>query len=181
MDFLSLRKQLKSQRLALSSQSVKNLSLAVTKNFFSLDFIDEKSNFFVYNSIKNEVDTAEIITILTARGKTIAYPFIDGLDLIPAIPKSNEFIVDCFGCKTPKDYTVMASVDVAIIPLVACDKNKNRIGYGKGYYDRFLSGKNTIKIGICYDFQVVDDITPNKWDVPLDYIITPTKIIGDIL
>ena len=181
MELLNVRKDMKSKRLALSLGEVKNLSLAVTKNLFSLDFIKKKQNFFIYNSIKNEVDTAEIISTLLKKNKTIAYPLISGLDLTPALPLDNEYRLDNFGCKTPKNYSVMTNIDVAIIPLVACDENKNRIGYGKGYYDRFLKGKNCIKIGLAYDFQVLKSITPNSWDIPLDIIITPTRVIGDIL
>ena len=181
MELLNVRKDMKSKRLGLSLNDVKNLSLAVTKNLFSLEFINKKQNFFIYNSIKNEVDTAEIITTLLYSGKTVAFPLINGLDLTPAIPLDYEYVLDVLGCKIPKNYSVMTNVDVAIIPLVACDENKNRIGYGKGYYDRFLKDKNCIKIGLAYDFQVLKNITPNSWDIPLDYIITPTRIIGDIL
>lgn len=179
MNILDLRKELKLKRLALNNDSVEKLSTSIRKNFFFLNFIKEKTNFFIYNSIKNEVDTKYIIDFLQKMGKTIAFPVIDGEDLIPAIPISDNYVLDYFGCKIPKDYTVMEKVEVAVIPLVACDKNKNRIGYGKGYYDRFLQDKTCIKVGLAYDFQVIDSITPNPWDVPLDYIITPTKIIKD--
>ena len=179
MNLFSLRKELKLKRLALDDNTLRNLSLIINKKFLSLDFIKDKTNFFIYNSIKNEVETAEIINCLLGQSKIISYPIIDGENLIPAIPTSTDFTLDCFGCKIPKDYTVMQKVEVAVIPLVACDKNKNRIGYGKGYYDRFLRDKTCIKVGLAYDFQVIDNITPNKWDVPLDYVITPTKIIKD--
>ena len=179
MNILDLRKELKLKRLALNSDDVEKLSTSIRKNFFSLNFIMEKTNFFIYNSIKNEVDTKYIIDFLEKMGKTIAFPIVDGENLIPAIPTSDNYTLDCFGCKIPKDYIVMEKVEVAVIPLVACDKSKNRIGYGKGYYDRFLKDKTCIKVGLAYDFQVIDSITPNTWDVPLDYIITPTKIIKD--
>ena len=179
MDLSALRNQIKSQRLSLSKSEVISLSKQVENLLFTLDFIREKSNFFIYNSIKNEVETNGIISTLTALGKTVAFPLISGDNLISAIPKSSEFVLDRFGCKTPAYYTVMKSVDVAVIPLLACDENKNRVGYGKGYYDRFLKDKNCIKIGLAYDFQVIDSLTPNPWDVPLDIIITPTRIIGE--
>ena len=177
MDLSALRNQIKSQRLTLGANEVFALSKQVESLLFSLDFIREKSNFFIYNSIKNEVETSGLISVLTTLGKTVAFPLISGENLIPSIPKSSEFVLDRFGCKTPAYYTVMKSVDVAVIPLLACDENKNRVGYGKGYYDRFLKDKNCIKIGLAYDFQVKDNLTPNPWDVPLDIIITPTRII----
>ena len=81
--------------------------------------------------------------------------------MVAGIPVGKETTTDKFGVVIPKNYTVIENVDVAFIPLVACDKNKNRIGFGKGYYDKFLQNKNCIKVGICYDFQVVESITPN--------------------
>ena len=179
MDFLSLRRDIKSTRLSLDNSEVKALSRLVADNFFKINGLFESSNFFVYNSIKNEVETSEIVDILLKMGKSVSYPVISGENLISAIPTSNEYIKDCFGCKIPKDFTVMDKVDVAVIPLLACDENKNRIGYGKGFYDRYLKSKNCIKIGLAYDFQVVENFVPNPWDVPLDYIITPTRIIGE--
>lgn len=179
MDFLSLRRDIKSTRLSLDNSEVKALSRLVADIFFKIFAVDESSNFFVYNSIKNEVDTFEIIDRLLKMGKTVSYPVISKDNLVSAIPTSNEYEKDCFGCKIPKEYKVMDKVDVAVIPLLACDENKNRVGYGKGFYDRYLKGKKCIKIGLAYDFQVVENLVPNPWDVPLDYIITPTRIIGE--
>ena len=82
-----------------------------------------------------------------------------------------------FKIKEPSIYEIVFDVDVVIVPLVGCDKNLNRIGFGKGFYDRFLKDKKAYKIGVCYDFQVVDNLTVNEWDVKLNKIITPTKVI----
>lgn len=181
MDLNFLRNTVKLKRNALSKNEALALSLKVSNNFFSIDFIREKSTFFIYNSIKNEVDTSCIISRLTNLGKRLCYPLTVGNDMLAVEPTSNEWIVGDFGVKTPKDYSVIKDIDVAVIPLLLCDKNKNRVGYGKGYYDRFLKNKNIVKIGLAYDFQVVENLTPNEWDVPLDVIITPTRIIGELI
>ena len=66
--------------------------------------------------------------------------------------------------------------DILLVPVVAYDKNLNRIGYGGGFYDRYLSKinkrKKTIKIGLAYSFQEVKKISMNKYDVKLDFIVT---------
>ena len=173
----TLRKEIKEKRNALSLNQIKKYSDAIFKNFFSLEDVSEKQNFFVYNAIKNEVDTAKIILVLKKKGKEISYPLTLGDKLIAVIPNSDDWVTGDFGVKVPKNYQATKKVDVAIIPLLACDKKMNRLGYGKGYYDKFLKENECIKVGICYDFQVVESLTPNAWDVPLDYIITPTKII----
>lgn len=69
-------------------------------------------------------------------------------------------------------------IDVVFVPLIICDKKGHRIGYGKGYYDRFLSklDKNTIKIGISF-FQCIKKIPINNYDIALDYLIYPNGIL----
>ena len=65
---------------------------------------------------------------------------------------------------------------ILLIPLIAFDKNLNRVGYGGGFYDRYISrirkDKRILKIGIAYSFQKVKKIITNKYDIKLDYIIT---------
>lgn len=178
MELENLRKEIKNKRLNLTKTEVENYSNLIKNNLFSLDFLAKKTNFFIYNSIKNEVDTSEIISFLKAQNKVISYPVIIGENMLSAVPKTDEFERKNFGVLEPKNYLETTHVEVAIIPLLLCDKNKNRVGYGKGFYDRYLQGKNVIKIGLAYDFQIVNDLNPNPWDVPLDYIITPTKIIN---
>ncbi|MBO5926004.1 MAG: 5-formyltetrahydrofolate cyclo-ligase [Clostridia bacterium] len=176
MELNSLRKIIKNNRLNLTKEEVKSYSKLIEINLFSLPFLSEKINFFIYNSIKNEVETSGIIHRLKTLNKVVSYPVIEGENLISVVSKTGEFERGDFGVLVPKNYTITNNVEVAIIPLLLCDKNKNRVGYGKGYYDRFLKGKKIIKIGLAYDFQVVDRLTPNPWDVPLDYVVTPTKI-----
>lgn len=174
---LSVKKEIKTQRENLTSCEVELLSSAVLNNLISIDYLWEKSNFFVYNSFRNEVDTKKIISRLKALNKRVAYPITLGEEMVAGVPISKEFVKDKFGVLTPKDYTVLTEIDVAIIPLLLCDSKKNRVGYGKGYYDRFLSKTPCLKVGVCYDFQVVESLTPNPWDIPLDIIVTPTRVI----
>ena len=63
-----------------------------------------------------------------------------------------------------------------IIPGICFDKSKNRIGYGKGYYDKYLSNTNIKKIGLCYEEQITKEIKSDKTDIRLDYLITEIKI-----
>ena len=161
----------------MTAETVKNKSDLVVNNLFTLSFLFEKQNYFVYKSFKNEVETDKIIDRLTALNKTIAYPITFSDYMVAGIPIGDEITTDKFGVTIPKNYSVMQSPEVVFIPLIACDKNKNRIGFGKGYYDKFLQNRNCIKVGICYDFQVVDGIVPNPTDIPLDIIVTESKII----
>ena len=68
-------------------------------------------------------------------------------------------------------------VDLVIVPGVAFDSKKNRLGRGKGYYDRFFRKHKTLKIGVGFDFQLIDSVPLNNWDKRLDLIITPSNTI----
>ena len=175
MDSLQIRRAMKEQRQSLTKEQITELSNAVYNNFLSLK-ITAKSC-FIYKDFKGEVLTAPFIEYFKSLGAKISYPFIDGENMLAVIPTNSDFTTNNFGVKEPTEYVAIDNIDVAIIPLLACDKDKNRIGFGKGYYDRFLSNHPCLKIGICYDFQVLENVPVNNWDVPLDIIITDKRII----
>jgi len=74
-----------------------------------------------------------------------------------------------------ENYT--GKIDLVIVPGIAFDHKKNRLGRGKGYYDRFFDHLKTVKLGVCYDFQLLNSIPARNKDVRMDKIITPTQII----
>jgi 5-formyltetrahydrofolate cyclo-ligase len=91
--------------------------------------------------------------------------------------------VNNFGILEPKNTRIEIIPDLALVPLVAFDEKLNRIGYGKGYYDRSLKKikkhkKNMISVGIAYSFQKCREIPINKHDFKLDYIFTEQGIIS---
>ena len=91
--------------------------------------------------------------------------------------------VNKFGMLEPKDLGKDIIPDLIMVPLVAFDKHLNRIGYGKGYYDRSLKKiskikKNSISLGIAYSFQKCQKISTNKYDFKLDYVFTEKGIIN---
>jgi len=153
------------------------LSGIITKKALMLDIIKNNSDFMIYRSFRNEVRTDGIIKALLGMGKRVAFPITVGDDMIAAIPEGNSFRTDRFGIAIPEKYTVMDEPDVIFVPLIACDVKKNRIGFGKGYFDRYLRGRSAFKIGLCYDMQVVEHIEKMPWDVPLDIILSEKRVI----
>ncbi len=172
-----IRLEMKKKRAAMPYSDVVAYSDKIFDRVQSLKFLFEYENFFVYKDFKNEVGTQKLTEYLLDLGKTVAHPITIGEDMIAAIPDSADTALDGFGIEIPKSYSVMASPEVIFVPLLVCDESKNRIGFGRGYYDRYMKDKNAIKVGLCYDFQVVDGITANEWDVPLDIIVTERRII----
>ena len=172
-----IRTEIKKKRSSMTETEVFAYSDIIFDKIKELDFVFKKQNFMIYKDFKNEVKTDKIIDLLTRFGKTVAHPITLGDNMIAAIPQGNETTLDSFGIEIPKNYSIMDMPEVIFVPLVACDENKNRLGFGKGYYDKYLSGRKVLKIGLCYDFQVTKEIAAQPWDVPLDMIITEKRII----
>ncbi|MBQ3235278.1 MAG: 5-formyltetrahydrofolate cyclo-ligase [Clostridia bacterium] len=170
------RNKIKNLRKALTNSEVTALSNAVIDAVLTLDF-SKANNLFIYRSFNGEVDTNRLISYFLSNNKTVAYPVIKGDIMVAGIPNSNDFSPSKFGTEEPTKYLEMNKVDVCFLPLLLCDKQKNRVGYGKGFYDKFLSTHPCLKIGLGYDFQLVESLTPNPWDIPLDIIITDKQII----
>ncbi|MBO7214928.1 MAG: 5-formyltetrahydrofolate cyclo-ligase [Clostridia bacterium] len=171
-----LRSEMKAKRSALSTDEVTALSTLITNRVLTLDLKDYNS-VFIYRSFKNEVDTNRLIAYFLSQNKKLAYPVIKGDIMVAGAPKTSGENHSKFGTVEPTLYQELNDIDICFVPLIATDKNKNRIGFGKGYYDKFLKTHPCLKIGLCYDFQVVENITPNPWDIPLDIIVTESKII----
>lgn len=176
MNNIEIRKTIKEKRALLSSEQVLSLSKQILNNVLSLDFSVYK-NFFIYKSFNNEVETCEIISHFLSQNKVIAHPVIKGDYMIAGVPTNSETTLSKFKTLEPLNFKEMKEVDVCFLPLLAFDKNKNRLGYGKGYYDKFLSTHPCLKIGLAYSFQRDDEIKTNAFDVPLDIIVTENEII----
>ena len=151
------------KRLELSKDEVLAYSNNVIEKIKALDFYNEDLTIALYMPIKNEVE-------VKLDNKIICYPKVVGNDLIFYIPKCFEVgsfnVLEPIGEEIKKD-----DIDIIIVPLLFFDKDNNRVGYGKGYYDRYLSNYKGITIGVAYDFQEVDKIDVKKTDVKLNYII----------
>lgn len=172
-----IRCEMKKKRSSLSSSEVEASSKLIFEKIKTLDFIFDKQNFLIYKDFKNEVKTDKIISYLRLLNKTVAHPITTGENMIAAVPIGEGGARDAFGIEIPRNYSVMEAPEVIFVPLVACDENKNRLGFGKGFYDRYMSGRQVLKIGLCYDFQIVEAVSANEWDVPLDMIITEKRLI----
>lgn len=130
-------------------------------------------SFFVYNSFGTEADTKIIIAGLKQAGKEIYLPRVEG-NAITAVPYG-ETKRGAFGIEEPLGESYTGKIDVAVIPLLAVNERGYRLGYGKGYYDGFLKGKDIIKVGLGYGFQS-DEFTEDSWDEPLDAFLTERGI-----
>ena len=184
MNKTQLRITYKEKRAALSSEEIEEKSMTIANQLLKLP-VWERSYYHIFLSIpeKKEVDTEPLLHILQGKDKNVVISKADfetGLLQNYLLTDSTVIKINSWGIPEPVDGIEIPpeKIDVVFIPLLAFDKKGNRIGYGKGFYDRFLSGCSTkvIKIGLSF-FEAedeIEDISPE--DVPLDFCITPQKI-----
>ena len=185
-----LKDEIFRKRKSLPKSEVDEKSAAIREKLFSLNEFKDSKNILFYVSFNNEVDTIETIKELLKNKeenkKNIIVPYVEKNNPILQLSKLNSFDdlePKTFGILEPKDGKIKKfdanELGLVIVPGIAFDENGHRIGYGYGYYDRFLRklNKNKTKIGLCYDFQLVDKIPEEKHDVPMDIIITEKRIV----
>ena len=177
-----LRSYYKKKRLSLTKQEVDHLSQRVCKQLDKLSIWRLKHyHIFISISKYNELDTSSIINKLKSEKKIIIVPKISNNELVHiAINDQTEFSINEYGIKEPNNgnHFIIENLDLIFIPLLAYDLEGHRVGYGKGYYDRFLklTNKSSLKIGLSFfdPINKIQDIDDN--DVKLDYCITPTQV-----
>lgn len=171
------KKELRSHIKALKRQHTKvslieQSSLILNKLESHKDFIEAKT-VMLYSSLPDEVQTIEFIEKWRHK-KRIILPTVVGDDIIPVeLTDDTDFAIGDFNILEPQNKPYNGSYDLIIVPGVAFDKNGNRIGRGKGYYDRFLSKHMDIKrIGICFDFQLIEEVPTEDNDIRMHEIIS---------
>ena len=177
-----LRSHYKKKRLSLTKQEVDHLSQRVCKQLDKLNIWKLKHyHIFISISKYNELDTSSIINKLKSKQKIIIVPKISNNELVHvAINDETEFTLNEYGIKEPNDgnHFIIENLDIILIPLLAFDIQGHRVGYGKGYYDRFLklTNNNTLKIGLSFfdPINKIRDIDNN--DIKLDYCVTPKQV-----
>lgn len=177
-----LRKSFKKQRSLLDINQVKGLSKRIFENLLELNIWD-KSFYHLYlsNEINNEVETDEIVNLLFMKNKRVFVPKILGKDLLNIeIDNNTNYFLNQLGIREPissnqKDASLL---EVIFVPLLIFDKLGHRVGYGGGYYDKFLENikEDVLKIGLSL-FDPIDEIQDiEKHDISMDYIITPKRV-----
>lgn len=134
-------------------------------------------NLCIYNSTKSEVGTKKIISYYLDNGFNVFLPVSKEKDIaLVKIDKNTKYTKGLFGILEPQGEEVDAVIDTCITPLLGYDKNKNRLGKGKGYYDRFFAKHKCKKIALAYSCQEVDEIDASILDIKIDYIINENGV-----
>lgn len=184
MNKKTLRKEMLNIRNKLSNKFCILKSKKIFNNFKKYLFPKiKKGKVIIYNSFKNEVKTDKIIKFLINKGYKIYSPCIINKKIVPyRLYSPIKLFPGPYGILEPRKKVRLKSkekVSAVIIPGIAFDKTGNRLGFGMGYFDKFLSKikKNTLKIGLGYSFQILNKIPFTGNDIKMDIIITDKEII----
>lgn len=170
-----LRRKLLEIRKNIKNKDEKSEKIA--KTLLSQPFFEKAQTIMVYLSYRDEVDTLRLIEEMLALGKRLCAPVCKsgGVMVVKEFRSINELVSGAYGILEPQGEEV-TDIDLVIVPGVGFNERLHRIGYGAGYYDRFLQDFDSITCGLFYDEQRAD-FKEATHDLPLDYIITETKIL----
>ncbi len=180
-----IRTNIKGLKRELSLSQVRRYSDLIQSQLFQHPFYTSCSHLFCYVSFNQEVITRDIITMTLSQGKKVAVPKIVGDEMkFFFIESLEELKVGILGILEPtaekEAIPDHSEQNLMIVPGIAFDVSRNRIGYGKGYYDRYFMkqiGTKMHKVALAYDFQILKQLPVDDYDEKVDQIITQSGII----
>lgn len=168
---------MKAKRRMLTHDEIITKSLAIYNRL--VPYLENAGTVMCYLAAFNEPRTDQITEYLFGRGKQVAVPITGARTITPALLTPHDKLrTGAYGIREPEKYKEVniSDIDIALIPGIAFDTRGMRIGFGKGYYDRFLESFKGVKIGICYEFQVFSALNCDSHDVPMDMLVTERRI-----
>lgn len=179
-----LRKQYRQKRQQLTSETIDDLSLDIANQTLTLPIWDKKTySIFLSIERQKEINTDFLLNILQGKDKNVALSksIFKTLEMQHFLLTDNTKIkISSFGIPEPIDgfEVYPPQIDVVFVPLLAFDKSGNRVGYGKGFYDRFLSQcrEDVLKIGMSFFEPEEEQISTTENDIALDYCVTPKQV-----
>lgn len=176
MNKQALRDNIKQQKKHFPLETRKVLSKQILERLAHHPRFIRAQTILLYHSLPDEVDTHEFIRYWS-RYKTILLPVVVGSQLeLRVYQTSSQLLPGSYGIMEPQSLPFLnyPNIELAVIPGMAFDREGNRLGRGKGYYDRLLSSLKAhkiYKIGICFEFQYVQEIPTEAHDIPMDEVI----------
>lgn len=178
----ALRQYIRRKKAATTEAFRRAEDVEIARRLLSLDIINKAQTILMYWSLPDEVATHDITTALRRQRKTVLLPCVTatGEMELRMFGDENDMTADSYGILCPqgtafRDYL---NIDVAVVPGIAFDSHNNRLGRGKGFYDRLLPLlPNAFKIGLAYSFQLVDTINTDIHDVPMNIVLSANAIV----
>lgn len=179
-----IRRIIKTKREELNKDLKTQLDQSIMNRFIESEYFEKSNIIFIYVNMDSEINTIEIIKESLKRGKRVAVPKVLPVEKemvaleIKSLLDLNES--GSYGILEPglDKKEVSEQVDLVVLPGLAFEENGYRIGYGGGFYDKFLNKhKNIDKVALCYNFQIISDMPKEDYDQRVDAIMTESKTI----
>lgn len=174
-----IRRDFKTRRRLLSCEHVRINSDKICENFLDSDIYKNCQNILAYSTIQNEVDLSQIINQALLDNKNLFLPRIEGDSMnFFRINNTDKLQIGSYNILEPQNGTVYqdSTNSIMLVPGIAFSTQGARIGFGKGFYDKYLSQhKSIFKIGIAYDWQITKSWVTNEFDINMNMIITEKR------
>lgn len=171
-----LRQQIRQQKGHFGKETLCEMSLPIVRRLLDQPAVRHAQVVMAYASLPDEVQTDTLLADLLAAGKTVLLPkVVDGEEMeVRQYTGANDLAEGAFHIMEPVGprFTTLEHIAVVIVPGMAFDAAGHRLGRGRGYYDRFLQQlpPSTLKIGVCYPFQMMDSVPSEPHDVVMDTV-----------
>ena len=173
-----LRQYIRTLKKAIPLDEKKLRSSDIWRRALEISEIKNAKTILLYWSMDDEVYTHDVVQTL-AKSKTVLLPVVDGNDLRIKQFRGLENMRagEQFGIGEPTGDDFSGDIDVIVVPGVAFDRQCNRMGRGRGFYDRLLKHQNATRIGVAFDFQLFDKIPTEPFDVKMDCVVSEKETV----
>lgn len=175
-----LREQCKQIRREMTEEEVKRKSRMIVERLLESKLFQNADHVLFYYPLGKEVDILPAAVYCLQNGKQIAFPKVYGDEMtFFAVTDMSQFEPGAFGIMEPVTEVAVDWKDaLVLVPGLGFDRTGGRIGYGKGYYDRYCGDRVGLHLmGVAYDWQILEHIPCDTRDVALDHLITDKEII----
>ena len=173
-----IRRLIRARKILLTAAEKADAATRVFRTLEQSAAFSMAGSILMYHSLPDELSTHEFIERWASR-KRFFLPRVNGVNLEILPYDRSRLAQGAFLIEEPQgdDVVPVDTVDMIVVPAVAYDRHGNRVGRGKGYYDRLLASSRALKVGVAYDFQLVDLIDADPHDIPVDIVVTESRRI----
>ena len=177
----AIREHVRAQRRALSAAAVATAGAAARWLLREFPPYAAATAVIGYIAAENEMPMESIIADIVASQRQLYLPRAHGGGMLAAWRPGDRLVRGPGGTMQPANATAAAPISpaIALVPVVAWDRTGTRLGRGGGFYDRLFAGLDSeiVRIGLAYEFQEIEDLPRDPWDVPLHYVITERRVV----
>lgn len=181
MDKKEIRDEVRRKRAALSIEEWKMKSHQVCEKIWNLRDYRRADVVYAYMAKQGEVLLDELIQDAWQQGKRVVIPKVMGTDMeFYELAHMEDVVISSLGIREPASGRIVHGKNsILLMPAIALDLQRHRVGQGGGYYDRYLERyPMPVKIGVAFDFQIYPRVPNEKFDILADTIVTETRVLG---